>query len=70
MHKLLLPKKVFGHVWTQEDPERKKGLTHDVHVLVVVMHVKQLFVQSVHTEDTSTYPEGQVSAHVWFGLSE
>ena len=34
------------------------------------MQVKQFYVQSVHTEETDTYPEGQVDRHEWSGFKE
>lgn len=39
-------------------------------MLVEVMQVKQLDVQGVQTEETETYPEGQVVRQVLLGLRE
>lgn len=59
-----MPKNVLGQVCTQVEPERKNGLAQEVQVLVFVMQVKQLLVQRVQTDETETYPVGQVDWQV------
>jgi hypothetical protein len=39
-------------------------------LLVEVMQVKQLAVQALQTDETETYPEGQVVRHVLLGFRE
>lgn len=65
-----MPKNVLGHVVTQLDPERKYPLTQEVQLLVEDTHVKQLDVQRVQTDETETYPAGQVNRQVLLGLRE